>query len=343
MAEATEAPILSLQGLGMTFRARGEGRRAQTLRAVDGVDLDVGRGRVVGLVGESGCGKSTLARTIVRLETPTDGRVLYEGTDVHALAGRDLAGYRREVQLVFQDPYAALPPRMRCGEAIGEPLRIHRRGDTAGRRRRTAELLDLVGLPRVMGDRYPHQLSGGQRQRINIARALALEPKLLVLDEPVSALDVSIQGQVLNLLGALRRDLGLTYLFISHDLRVVRYLCDEVAVMYLGRLVEFGPTEEVFARPNHPYTLALIRSIPDHEREGLGGRVVLRGEVPNPIDRPPGCPFHTRCPMARDVCAREVPPLRPVGAGNHRAACHFAEEVSDAAMVAGRNRAAGLP
>jgi oligopeptide/dipeptide ABC transporter ATP-binding protein len=327
--------------VGKTFRARGAGRRTDALRAVDGVDLDVPTGSVVGLVGESGCGKSTLARTIVRLEAPTDGRVLYRGTDVHALAGADLARYRREVQLVFQDPYAALPPRMRCGDAIKEPLRIHRQGDAPTRQRKLSELLDLVGLPREMGNRYPHQISGGQRQRINIARALALEPRLLVLDEPVSALDVSIQGQVLNLLSALRQDLGLTYLFISHDLRVVRYLCDEVAVMYLGRLVEVGPTEEVFARPRHPYTLALIRSIPDHEREGLGGRVVLRGDVPSPIDRPPGCPFHTRCPMARDVCAREEPPLRPIGTGNHRAACHFAEEVSDAAMVAGAVGAAG--
>jgi oligopeptide/dipeptide ABC transporter ATP-binding protein len=331
---------LSLREAGKTFRARVPAAAPTPFGRSMASTLDIAAGSVVGLVGESGCGKSTLARTIVRLEAPTDGRVLYRGTDVHALAGADLARYRREVQLVFQDPYAALPPRMRCGEAIEEPLRIHRSGDAATRRRRSAELLDLVGLPRTMGTRYPHQLSGGQRQRINIARALALEPRLLVLDEPVSALDVSIQGQVLNLLSALRQDLGLTYLFISHDLRVVRYLCDEVAVMYLGRLVEVGPTEEVFARPKHPYTLALIRSIPDHEREGLGGRVVLRGEVPSPIDRPPGCPFHTRCPMARDVCVREVPPLRLIGMGNHLAACHFAEEVSDAVMVAGSEGAA---
>ena len=342
MAETTGDPLLELRGVGKTFAARGAGRRAAALRAVDGVDLAVGSGRVVGLVGESGCGKSTLARTIVRLETPSEGRVLFRGQDVHRLAGADLGRYRQAVQLVFQDPYAALPPRMTCGDAIEEPLRIHRRGDRESRRRRSAELLDLVGLPEAMATRYPHQLSGGQRQRINIARALALDPRLLILDEPVSALDVSIQAQVLNLLRDLRAELGLTFLFISHDLRVVRYLCDEVAVMYLGRLVEVGPTEEVFARPKHPYTLALLRSIPDHAGAGFGGRVVLRGEVPNPIDRPPGCPFHPRCPMARDRCVHEVPPLRPVGAGTdvvgpHRAACHFAEEVSVAPVAHGRS------
>lgn len=333
MAEAMPAPILALREVGKTFPGRGTGRRATSLRAVDDVQLDIEAGRVVGLVGESGCGKSTLARMIVRLEAPTDGRVLYRGEDVHALAGSALSRYRQEVQLVFQDPYGALPPRMRCGDAIQEPLRIHGRGDATARQRRTTALLELVGLSREMGDRYPHQISGGQRQRVNIARALALEPALLVLDEPVSSLDVSIQAQVLNLLGALRQELDLTYLFISHDLRVVRYLCDDVVVMYLGRLVEMGRTEEVFAHPKHPYTLALIRSIPDHEGESGRGRVVLRGEVPSPLDRPTGCPFHPRCPMARDLCVRETPLPRPVGTGTHRAACHFAEEVCDAALA----------
>ncbi len=322
-----ERPVLEIEGLAKAFRARGHGNRE--LWALDGIDLAVEPGTIVGVVGESGCGKSTLLRTIVRLEDPTRGRVLFRGEDVEALKGDGLRAYRRRVQLVFQDSYAALPPRMAVGAAVEEPLRIFRAGDTASRGRRVAELFDLVGLPQTMRARYPHQLSGGQRQRVNIARALALEPDLLLLDEPVSALDVSVQAQVLNLLRDLQSRIGLTYLFISHDLRVVRYLCSDVAVMYLGRIVEQGPAATVFDRPAHPYTLALLRSIPDHSTGG-GRRSGLSGEVPSPIDRPSGCPFHPRCPFARPVCSTERPELRPVAATGALAACHFAEEVAAA-------------
>jgi oligopeptide/dipeptide ABC transporter ATP-binding protein len=330
MVERTP-PVLQVIELAKSFDARGHGGRK--LWALDGVDLDVASGRIVGVVGESGCGKSTLLRTIVRLEDPTLGRVLFRGDDVHGLRGEALRGYRRRVQLVFQDSHAALPPRMAAGAAVEEPLRIFKVGDAEGRARRVGELFDLVGLPQTMRARYPHQLSGGQRQRVNIARALALEPDLLLLDEPVSALDVSVQAQVLNLLRDLQRRMGLSYLFISHDLRVVRYLCDEVAVMYLGRVVEQGSAALLFARPAHPYTLALLRSIPDHVAGG-SVRTRLAGEAPSPIDRPAGCPFHPRCRFARPVCATERPELRLVAATGSLAACHFAEEIAAADSAA---------
>jgi oligopeptide/dipeptide ABC transporter ATP-binding protein len=319
-------PILQLRNVGKSFPVRGQHGGA-LLRALDGVDLTIARGEIAGVVGESGCGKSTLAKIVVRLETPTDGDALFQGVSIGSLSGDALRGYRRKVQLVFQDPYSALAPRMSIADAIEEPLKIHKIGEPAWRTQRVGELLDLVGLARSMGSRYPHQLSGGQRQRVNIARALALEPDLLLLDEPVSALDVSIQAQVLNLLRDLQQKLGLTYLFISHDLRVVRYLCDVVAVMYLGRIVEHGPAEAVFAAPKHPYTLALLHAIPDHANAGEEREIVLRGEVPNPIDTPSGCAFHPRCPMAQEICTRERPALRTLVDGR-RSACHFAEDVS---------------
>jgi oligopeptide/dipeptide ABC transporter ATP-binding protein len=322
---STVSPIIELNGVGKIFKARGHGAHGE-LRALDDVNLRVERRQIVGIVGESGCGKSTLARIVVRLESPSEGTATYEGQNIHALTGADLLAYRRHVQLVFQDPYSALAPRMSIADAIEEPLRIHRFGTSAERRGRVDKLLDMVGLARSLGQRYPHQLSGGQRQRVNIARALALEPNVLLLDEPVSALDVSIQAQVLNLLRQLQRELGLTYLFVSHDLRVVHYLCDIVAVMYLGRIAEYGPANRVFGHPRHPYTRALLQSIPDHSLAETGESVTLRGEVPSPIDIPPGCPFHPRCPLAREICRVERPPLRDAGDGR-LSACHFAEEV----------------
>ncbi len=308
------------------YQVRGHGDR-QVLRALDGIDLIVYKAEILGVVGESGCGKSTLAKLLVRLEEPTSGRVLVDGADVGKLDKRDLAAFPRMAQLVFQDPYGALAPRMSIGRAIEEPLKIHNIGDEQWRKQRVAELLAEVGLSQNLASRYPHQLSGGQRQRVNIARALALEPEILVLDEPVSSLDVSVQAQVLNLLRELQQNRDLTYIFISHDLRVVRYLCHVVAVMYLGSIVEYGKAQDVFSRPHHPYTLALLNSIPDHESTGRAGRdVLLRGEVPNPIDRPAGCPFHPRCPMVQDRCRIERPPLRDLGGGK-LSACHFAEDV----------------
>jgi oligopeptide/dipeptide ABC transporter ATP-binding protein len=328
-------PLLDIANLTKAYPVRRGGDGHRELLALDDVSLDVRAGTILGLVGESGCGKSTLARTIVLLEEPTSGGVTFRGEDITALHGAELRGYRRRVQMVFQDPYGALPPRMTVGDAVAEPLSIAKWGDRAARSKRVAELFDLVGLPATLAGRFPHQLSGGQRQRVNIARAIALDPELLVLDEPVSALDVSVQAQVLNLLRDLQERGGLAYIFISHDLRVVRYLCGEVAVMYLGRIVERGPTMTVFDRPAHPYTVALLGSIPDlASQEAGGGRPRLRGEVPSPIDRPSGCPFHPRCPIARDICATDRPELRLVPATGGLSACHFADEVA-AASAAG--------
>jgi peptide/nickel transport system ATP-binding protein len=322
---AVGSPLLSLEQVGKTFDVRGSGSQ-RTLRALSDVSLAVERRQILGIVGESGCGKSTLARVVVLLERPSEGEVRFDGEPVAGLTGANLLAYRRRVQLVFQDPYGALAPRMSVADAIEEPLRIHHVGSPADRKRRVGKLFDLVGLAQNFGSRYPHQLSGGQRQRVNIARALALEPRLLLLDEPVSALDVSVQAQVLNLLRDLHRELDLTYMFISHDLRVVRYLCDTVAVMYLGRIVEQGSAARVFSAPRHPYTLALMRLIPDHTDVSSRPAAVLRGEVPSPVNQPAGCPFHPRCPMAQERCRVERPLLRPVGDG-HLSACHFAESV----------------
>ena len=318
--------VVVIENLVKEYSVRGASEDVK-LVALDLVNLTVKRGEILGIMGESGCGKSTLAKVLLRLEAPTDGRITVDDENVARLTKDQAQNYPRKVQMVFQDPYAALAPRMRIGTALEEPLRIHHLGDAKQRRKRVDELLALVGLDGSLANRYPHQLSGGQRQRVNIARALALEPEVLVLDEPVSALDVSIQAQVLNLLRDVHERLGVTYLFISHDLRVVRYLCNRVGVMYLGSVVEDGPSEDVFATPMHPYTLALLHSIPDHQDlDSPAASFRLKGEVPNPIERPSGCSFHPRCPIARPICARERPPLRNVG--NQRlSACHFAEEV----------------
>ena len=298
-------------------------REVARVHAVDDVTLQVHEGETLGLVGESGCGKSTLGRTIVRLLEPTDGDVVFEGTSIGKLGSRKLRPLRREMQMVFQDPYASLNPRKRVGSIIGAPMNIHGVGDRKDRKRRVQELLEIVGLSPEHYNRFPHEFSGGQRQRIGVARALALRPKLIVADEPVSALDVSIQSQMLNLLEDLQNDFKLTYIFIAHDLGVVRHVSDRIAVMYLGKLVELSPAEELYERPIMPYTEALLSAvpIPDPDLSEQRERIVLQGDVPSPIDPPSGCRFHPRCRYATEICSEVEPPLTDYGNG-HLAACH---------------------
>ncbi|MBA3346089.1 MAG: ATP-binding cassette domain-containing protein [Gemmatimonadales bacterium] len=298
---------------------------APPVRAVDGVSFDVGRAETLALVGESGCGKSSVGRTIIRLQEPTSGSATFEGTDLFALDRTALRKMRRRMQIIFQDPYSSLNPRMTIGAAVAEGIEIHRlaRGKDVGRR--VAGLLEEVGLDPGYARRYPHEFSGGQRQRIGIARALAVEPTFIVCDEPVSALDVSVQAQVLNLLADLQRERGLAYLFIAHDLAVVRQIARRIAVMYLGRIVEEGPAEQLLAEPSHPYTVALLSAVPEPDPGARRARIVLSGDLPSPSNPPPGCPFHTRCfhPLRSERCRQELPLLRPVGGTN--AACHYAE------------------
>lgn len=302
-------------------------RTVAVVKAVDGVSFTLKRGETLGLVGESGCGKTTTGRTILRLEKATDGEVIFDGKDVLAASGSQLKALRRDMQIVFQDPYASLDPRMTIGESVAEGLTIHGIGSKAERADRVREVLAKVGMHPSHMERFPHEFSGGQRQRIGIARALVMNPKLIVCDEPVSALDVSIQSQVLNLLRNLQQEFGLTYLFIAHNLSVVEHISNRVGVMYLGKMVELADRMELFRRPLHPYTKALISAIPIPNPTIRRERIILQGDVPSPINPPKGCRFHPRCWMARDIC-REVEPVFEEKAPGHWSACHFAHEVS---------------
>ncbi|MFW5823998.1 MAG: ABC transporter ATP-binding protein [Marinobacter sp.] len=298
-----------------------------TVKAVDGVSFQVRRGETLGLVGESGCGKSTTGLGVLRMVEPTEGRVELDGTDLTALDQKALRPHRRRMQMVYQDPFGALDPRMRVRDIVGEPLRIHRLyRDRGAYRDRVQDLLERVGLNPNMADRYPHQFSGGQRQRIGIARALAAEPELIICDEPVSALDVSIQAQVINLLEDLQDEFGLTYLFIAHDLAVVKHICDRIMVMYLGHIVEETSRDELYDNPRHPYTQALLSAIPIPDPDAESGRAFdpsLEGEIPSPLNPPSGCTFHTRCQFAHDACRTKKPVLRETGSGGHKVACHL--------------------
>lgn len=331
MPDHSPEPLLKVEGLvkhfpilqGILFK-----RQIGTIKAVDGVDFEVYPRETVGLVGESGCGKSTVARTILRLEEPTDGAAYFKGENIFEMNKKTLRAVRREIQIIFQDPYASLNPRMTVGDIVSEPWEIHRAVQPKeGTRKRAKELLDLVGLNPDHINRFPHQFSGGQRQRIGVARALALNPSVIICDEPVSALDVSVQAQVMNLLEDLQNELNLAYLFIAHDLSIVRHISDRVAVMYLGRIVETGPEKEIYDRATHPYTQALLSAvpIPDPERGEGRPRVILEGDVPSPADPPSGCSFRTRCWKAQEICALEVPELIDRFDHGHPSACYFAD------------------
>jgi len=315
--------------------------RGPVVRAVDDLSFDIYRGETLGLVGESGCGKSTLGRLILRLYEPTTGSIQFEDNDVTSLRASELRKLRTRMQIVFQDSYSSLNPRHRVGQIIREPMQVHTDMTPSQMRERTAELLQLVGLRKNHEERFPHEFSGGQRQRINIARALALYPQFVVCDEPISALDVSIQAQVVNLLQDLQRKLGITYLFVAHDLSMVQHISDRIAVMYLGKMMELAETEDLFRDPRHPYTQSLISAIPipNPRRERERRRIVLEGEVPSPVNPPSGCVFHTRCPLAQEVCRQQVPEYREIEPG-HFAACHFADQAVNIDPDAGSGPAA---
>jgi oligopeptide transport system ATP-binding protein len=322
------APLLEVRDLAMHFPVGGGmfAKPAGVVKAIDGISFSIRKGETLGLVGESGCGKTTTGRCILQLERPTSGSIIFEGIDMVTLDAAELRAVRRRVQVIFQDPYSSLNPRMTVGQILAEPLKVHRLVPDKGERElRVRELLVQVGLLPQHAGRYPHQLSGGQRQRVGIARALAMDPALIVCDEPVSALDVSIQAQIINLLEELQERLGLTYLFIAHDLSVVRHISDRVAVMYLGKIVELADRQTLYEDPQHPYTRALLSAvpIPDPKIEATRERTVLRGEVPSPLKPPSGCVFHPRCPIAVDRCSAEVPALRELRPG-HLGACHLA-------------------
>jgi oligopeptide transport system ATP-binding protein len=323
--------LLSVRNLSKKFPVKGGilGREVAAVKAVQNISFDIYKGETLGLVGESGCGKSTLGRCILRLIEPTEGQIFFKGQDITKVGQDEMRKLRRNMQIVFQDPYASLNPRMTIEEVLGEPLIIHKLANTREeRRKRIFELLDLVGLRREAITRYPHEFSGGQRQRICIARALAVQPEFLVCDEPVSALDVSIQAQIVNLMQDLQKELKLTYLFIAHDLKVVEHISNRVAVMYLGKIAEVAQAEELYAHPKHPYTKALLSAIPIPDPTYKKDRVILQGDVPSPLNPPSGCFFNPRCPIAQDICRVEFPPLAEVSDtdSTHRAACHFPSE-----------------
>ena len=313
--------LMEVRDLVKHYQPSGWSRR-RPIKAVDGISFTVQHGETLGLVGESGCGKSTAAKTILRLLEPTSGRILLQGQDIVAMPARDFRKHRCDLQIVFQDPYSSLNPRMRAGDIVAEPLRNFGRTE-ALRNGKVAELFARVGLDAAALSKYPGEFSGGQRQRLGIARALALDPRLIVCDEPVSALDVSIQAQVINLLADLQRDLGLSYVFVAHDLAVVRHISHRVAVMYLGRIIEIGPVERLYANPLHPYTQALLSAVPRAGVRGSRQKIILKGDIPSPADPPSGCTFRTRCPVARPACSEAVPVLADAGDG-HRVACPFA-------------------
>jgi peptide/nickel transport system ATP-binding protein/oligopeptide transport system ATP-binding protein len=334
-ATATDGPLIEVRDLVKSFPLKGAvlRRKVAELRAVDGVNLEVRRGETLGLVGESGCGKTTVGRLILRLIDPTSGKIIFDGQDITRLRGAALKPLRRRMQIIFQDPYSSLDPRAAVGDSIGDGLRIHGLGNRARRAAAVRSIMDKVGLAPHLARRFPHEFSGGQRQRIGIARALVLEPDLVVCDEPVSALDVSIQAQVLNLLRELQRDLNLTLIFIAHNMAVVEHISDRVAVMYLGRIVELADRETAYRDPRHPYTQALMSAIPLPDPEVRRRRIILRGDVPSPINIPAGCRFHPRCPLYErlaepESCRTDDPALREIGA-RHRAACHFAEQSTE--------------
>ena len=323
-APPASSPLLEVIDLVKYFPVMGgfPRRAVGHIKAVDGISLSLARGETLGLVGESGCGKSTAGRTILRLYEPTSGSVIFRGESLFALPRAQLRALRRHIQIVFQDPISSLDPRKRVRTTLGEPLSVHRLATGPAREQRVDELLRQVGLSTTHRNRYPHEFSGGQRQRIGIARALASEPEAVICDEPVSSLDVSIQAQIINLLADLQRELNLSYLFISHNLSVIRHICDWVAVMYLGRIVELAPKRTLFAQPLHPYTEALLAAVPSADPEARAQQPPLEGDVPSPMDPPPGCRFHTRCPLATDLCKQQDPALTPRGDGDHLAACH---------------------
>jgi len=331
---STPEALLEVKDLVKHFPVKSSGLIRRTIgqvQAVDGITFTVNRGASLGLVGESGCGKSTTGRLITKLHEPTSGQMLFEGADLAPLSGRQMLPYRREVQIIFQDPYSSLNPRHTVGTIVGTPLRVHNMVPKNQMIPRVQELLEFVGLNPEHYNRYPNEFSGGQRQRIGIARALALQPKLMVADEPVSALDVSIQAQVINLMQDLQKEFGIAFLFIAHDLAVVRHFCPEIAVMYLGKIVEIGPRETIYKQPHHPYTQALLSAVPDIAQAKLGGRherIMLQGDVPSPVNPPSGCRFRTRCWKAQDICAKEEPPLFQIAPG-HQAACHFAAPLGE--------------
>ncbi|WP_271398483.1 ABC transporter ATP-binding protein [Salinicoccus roseus] len=328
----TENPLLKVENLKQYFPIKGGllGRTVNNVKAVDDISFTIGRGETVSVVGESGCGKSTTGRAILRLDEPTEGKIEFDGKDVLGKSASEMRSMRSEMQIIFQDPYASLNPRKTVRQTLNEAMDIHNIVPKKERNDRIIELMETVGLQKHQIDRFPHEFSGGQRQRIGIARALSVNPKLIICDEAVSALDVSIQAQVLNLLKRLQREMGLTYLFIAHDLGVVRHISDRIIVMYLGKIVEIGDTKSIFENPQHPYTKALLSAIPVPDPKKKSERIFLRGDVPSPIDPPTGCRFHTRCPFATDKCRDVVPELEEkdeIYKGKHSVACHYALDI----------------